>query len=64
LLILALLFVSVLICFGGFVIVGGLPALSDDADLALGMGLERPGTCSGASAYQYWHGGNLQIQDR
>ena len=44
--------------------VGGLPALSDDADLALGMGLERPSTCSGASAYQYWRGGNLQIQDR
>jgi hypothetical protein len=43
--------------------VGGLPALSDDADLALGMGMERPGTCSGASAYQYWNGGNLQIQD-
>ena len=44
--------------------VGGLPALSDDADLALGMGLERPSTRSGAFAYQYWHGGNLQIQDR
>ena len=43
--------------------VGGLPALPDDADLALGMGLERPGTCSGASAFQYWNGGNLQIQD-
>ena len=44
--------------------VGGLPALPDDADLALGMGLERPGTCSGASASQYWNGGDLQIQDR
>ena len=44
--------------------VGGLPALPDDADLALGMGLERPGTCSGASAYQHWNGGDLQIQDR
>ena len=44
--------------------VGGLPALPDDADLALGMGLERPGTCSGASAFQYWNGGHLQIQDR
>src|SRR5580692_1709125 len=44
--------------------VGGLPALPDDADLPLGMGLERPGTCCGASAGQYWNGGNLQIQDR
>ena len=44
--------------------VGGLPPLPDDADLALGMGLERPGTCSGASAGQYWNGGNLQIQNR
>jgi hypothetical protein len=65
LLILALLFVSVLVCFGGFLIMSGrLPALPDDADLALGMGLERTRTCSGSSAFQYWNGGNLQIQDR
>jgi hypothetical protein len=44
--------------------VGGLPALPDDADLALGVGLERLGTCSGASAYQHWNDGDLQIQDR
>ena len=44
--------------------VGGFPALPDDADLALGVGLERPGTCGGACAYQYWNGGNLQVQDR
>ena len=44
--------------------VGGFPALPDDADLALGMGLERPGTWRGASAYQYWNGGNPQIQDQ
>ena len=44
--------------------VGGLPALPDDADRTLGMGLERPGTCSGASAGQYWNSGNLQIQYR
>jgi hypothetical protein len=41
--------------------VGRLPALPDDADLALSVGLERPGTCSGASAGQYWNGGDLQI---
>jgi hypothetical protein len=39
---LELLFVSVLLCFGGFVImVGGLLALPDDAVLAVGMGVER-----------------------
>src|SRR5258708_26894070 len=38
-------------------------ALPDDADLALGMGLECPGTCGVASACQYWIGDNLQIQD-
>ena len=65
LLILALLFVSVLICFWRLChYVGGLPALPDDADLALGMGLERPGTCGGASAGRYWNGVNLQIQNR
>ena len=31
--------------------VSGLPAFPDDADLALGVGLERPGTCRGASAF-------------
>src|SRR6478736_6430162 len=61
---LELLFVSVLLCFGGFVImVGGLLALPDDAVLAVGMGLERPGTWRGASACQYWNRDNLQIQD-
>jgi hypothetical protein len=65
LLFLALLFVSVLICFGGCInYVGGLPALPDDADLGLGMGMERPGTCSGAFDYQYRNCRNLQIQDR
>ena len=44
--------------------VGRISALPDDADLALGMGLERPGTCRGASGYQYRSGGNLQVQDR
>ena len=44
--------------------VGRLPALPDDADLALGVGLERPGTCRGASAFQYWNGGDFQIQGR
>jgi hypothetical protein len=44
--------------------VGGLPALPGDADLAMGMGMERPGTCIGAFDYQYWNGGNLEIQDR
>ena len=44
--------------------VGGVFALPDDVDVALGMGLERPGTCCGASHSQYWSGGNLQIQDR
>ena len=41
--------------------VGGLPALPDDADLTLGMGVERPGTRRGASAYQYRNGSYLQI---
>ena len=41
-----------------------ISALPDDADVALGMGLERPGTCRGASGDQYWNGGNLQVQDR
>ena len=44
--------------------VGGVFALPDDVDAALGMGLERPGNCCSASHSQYWNGGNLQIQDR
>ena len=44
--------------------VGGLPALPNDADLALGVGLERPGTCGGAAPDQYRNGGHLQISDR
>jgi hypothetical protein len=31
--------------------------------LALGMGMERPGTRRYASAYRYWNCSNLQIQD-
>ena len=39
-------------------------ALPDDADLALGMGLECPGTFRVASPDQYRNGGHLQIQNR
>ena len=42
----------------------GFSALSDDADVALGMGLERLGACWDASRYQYWNGDDLQIQNR
>ena len=34
-------------------------ALPDDADLPLGMGLERPSTCSGACYYQYCFGADF-----
>src|ERR1700722_11957389 len=44
--------------------VGGLPALPDDVDLTLGMGMERPGPCLGAYDYRYWNGGHLENQDR
>src|ERR1700693_3653167 len=44
--------------------VGRFSSLPDDADLALGMGLERPGTCGVASPDQYRNGGHLQIQNR
>jgi hypothetical protein len=65
LLVLALLVVGTLICFVGFVaMLIVFLALPDDADLALGMGLERPGTCRGAFCYQHWSRGDLQIQDR
>src|ERR1700730_10161440 len=42
-------------------IVGGLSALPDDADVALGMGLERPGACGVATPDQYRNGIHLQI---
>ena len=65
LLVLALLLVATLVLFWRLCHnVGGFPALPDDADVALGMGLERLGPWSYASRSQYWSGGNLQIQDR
>ena len=62
LLVVALLLVSAVVCFGCFV--SDFSALPHDADAALGMGLERPSTCSWATCPQYWSGNNLQIQDR
>ena len=64
LLILALLFVSVLICFGGFVIMSVVFLLYLMMLFLHWNGVGAPGTCSGASAYQHWNGGHLQIQDR
>jgi uncharacterized membrane protein YqjE len=65
LLILALLFVSVLVCLGGFVVMSVVFLLYlMMLILHWEWGWSAPGTCSGAPAYQYWVGGNLQIQDR
>ena len=62
LLILALLFVSVLICFGGFVIMLVVFLLYlMMLILHWEWGWSAPGTRRGASAYQYRNGGSLQI---
>ena len=65
LLVLALLLVSTVICFACFVamlIVFLLYLLM--LTFALGVGLERPGTCGRASCSQYWSRADLQIEDR
>ena len=64
LLILALLFVSVLVCFGGFLIMSVVFLLYLMINTALGMRVECLGTWDRASCPQYWSGSNLQIQDR
>jgi uncharacterized membrane protein YqjE len=62
LLVLALLFVSVLICFGGFVIMLVVFLLYlMMLILHWEWGWSAPGTRRGASAYQYRNGGSLQI---
>jgi hypothetical protein len=65
LLVLALLVVSTIICFVGFVamlIVFLLYLMM--LTLHWEWGWSAPGTCSGASCCQYWSRSNLQIQDR
>jgi uncharacterized membrane protein YqjE len=65
LLFLALLFVSTVICFGGFVIMVVVFLLYlMMLTLHWEWGLERLGACWDASRYQYWNGDDLQIQNR
>ena len=59
-LVLALLLVSAIVFFAGFVaMLIAFLLYPDDADLPLGMGLERPSTCSGARYYQYCFGADF-----
>ena len=64
LLILALLFVSVLICFGGFVIMLVVFLLYlMMLILHWEWGWSAPGSCRSASCYQYCSGTDFQVQD-
>ena len=65
LLVLALLLVSTITFLAGFIAMLTVFLLYlMNADLALGMGLECPGSCCSASCYQYCSRTDFQVQDR